>query len=283
MRRFLVAVTAMVIVLILAIVAYNVIDASLTLNDRERIAEEQVLQEATKIVNLSIRELTGDSEGGSTLESVDFLKYLNVELLAQSMTDSKVLYGFITEFLAPLYGIDSILISVDGQAVASRLPEGVGVGDFPAPQPGEETRSLDRLGSKRGHFVAWFLPMELGGAGAVITVVLDRTEEIDTIQGSFDQARRNLLIRQLVAGVIALVLALIIVLVGIRLLAGTYITGPIRQLSETARGIVEGTFTGKVEVTPDSDYAEIQSLLQSGQAIITRVEREIEQGSDDEA
>jgi len=63
MRRFLTAASVTVVLLIIAIVTYNIIDASLTLNNRERLAQDEVINEAKNIANLSLDKIYNPSGG----------------------------------------------------------------------------------------------------------------------------------------------------------------------------------------------------------------------------
>ncbi len=282
MRRFLTWASVMVVLLIIAIVAYNIADASVTLNHQEKQAEEQVINEAKNIVDLSIEEIY--NPGGSVGEASNaFLQYFNPQIVQSYLTgDPKPVYGLMIDVLLPLYGIDTAVIVSNGQVVGSRLPEGVNPQDFPTPQPDEQSRIVDSFAGRQGHFLVWFVPLQVSitGETAEITAVIDRTDEINRIASDFSQARRNLILRQILVGIAAIIISLLIILVGLRLLARKYITGPINQLSTAADGIMDGTFKGDVEVNPESDYSSIQSLLQSGQAIISRIDREMEGNPD---
>ncbi len=282
MRRFLAAASIMVVLLILGIVAYNIVDAYLTLNNREKQAEGQVLNEARNIVNLDVDKIYNPG-GALGQASAAFLQYFNPSLVQSYLAgDPGPLYGLVMDVLVPLYGIDTAVITVDGQVVKSRLPEGITAQDLPAPQPGEQSRIVDSFGAMQGHFLVWYVPFAIPGSAqtALITAVIDRTQEIESIHSEFDRARRNLVIRQVSVGIAAVLISLAIVLIGLRLLARKYITGPINDLGRTANEIMDGSFQGKVEVNPESDYSSIQSLLQSGQAIIARIDRDLEEKPD---
>ena len=283
MRRFLTAASVMVVLLIIGIVTYNIIDASLTLNNREQLAQDEVINEAKNLANLSLDKIYNPSGGTAGPAPAAFLKYFSPDLVAGYLAgDPAPLYGLIVDVFVPLYGIDAALITSNGQVVGSHLPEGVTPQDFPAPAPGEQSKVVDSFGSQNGHFLVWYVPLQLlqPGQSAWVTAVIDRTDEINRIQSEFNQARRNLLIRQLLAGIAAILISLLIVLIGLRLLARKYITGPINELGSTASGIMDGTYHGKVEVNSESDYAAIQSLLQSGQAIITKIDNALEENPD---
>ncbi len=282
MRRFLTAASVMVVVLIVAIVVYNIIDASMTLNNREKLAQSEVINEAKNIANLSLDKIYNPS-GESALASAQFLQYFNPELITRYLAgDPSPLYGLIIHVFVPLYNIDAAMITSNGQVVGSHLPEDVSPQDFPAPAPGEQSKIVESFGAKNGHFLVWYVPLQLQQPGqtALITSVIDRTDEINHISSEFEQARRNLFIRQILAGIAAIIISLLIVLVGLRMLARKYITGPINQLGDTATGIIDGTFKGEVEVNPESDYSSIQSLLQSGQAILSKIDAEMEEKPD---
>ena len=51
-----------------------------------------------------------------------------------------------------------------------------------------------------------------------------------------------------------------------------YITGPIEELAATSHQIMEGTFEGEVKVAEDSDYVDIQRLLQSGKVLMEKMD-----------
>ncbi len=99
-----------------------------------------------------------------------------------------------------------------------------------------------------------------------ITAVINRTGEAHRIESEFQYSRCNLPISQLLAGIAAVLTSLAILLIGIRLLARMYITDPINELGTAAQSIMDGTNQGKVEIDPESDYAPIQSPLQSCEA-----------------
>ncbi len=282
MRRFLTAASVMVVILIIALVFYNIMDASITLNHQEKAAEDQVLNEAKNIVNLSIDKIY--NPGGAVGQASNaFLQYFNPQIVTSYLAgDPRPVYGLLTDVLMPLYGIDTAVIYADGQLVGSRLPQGVTTQDFPTPEPGEQSRIVNSFAGRSGHFLVWFVPLQvaISGSTAEITAVIDRTDEVNRIASDFSRARRNLLIRQILVGIAAILISLLLVLVGLRLLAGKYITGPITQLGNTATGIMDGTFKGEVDVNPESDYASIQSLLQSGQAIISKLDRDMEENPD---
>ena len=282
MRRFLTAASVMVVLLILAIVTYNIIDASVTLNNREQKSQEEVINEAKNIANLSLDKIYNPS-GESALASATFLKYFNPDLVASYLAgDPSPLYGLIVDVFVPLYSIDAALITANGQVVGSHFTQGVSPQDFPPPAPGEQSKIVESFGGKNGHFLVWYVPLQLlqPGQTALITAVIDRTDEINRIQSEFHQARVNLLIRQILVGIAAIIISLLIILIGLRLLARKYITGPINELGAAASGIMDGTYEGKVEVNPESDYASIQSLLQSGQAIISKIDKDLEENPD---
>ena len=102
-------------------------------------------------------------------------------------------------------------------------------------------------------------------------MISDRMAEITAVHNTFTTERNNLVKRQLIVGAVAVLVAIALALLGVRFLSRRYIAGPINRLLNTARHVMEGGHKDPIVVTPESDYAPLEALLQSGQ-ILRRME-----------
>ena len=234
MRRFLAIVSVIVAVLIIAIVAYTTLDGARTLaRDRER-AEAAVLAEAESVINLTLFQ-TSQSQPQDPQRSTRALTYFNPQLLQTYQAgDTSMIFGLLMDVFAPLYGVNTQLITVDGGVVKSSLPEGVQPEDFPPPIEGERFQVVDQLGPLQGHFIAWYidLTVPVTGQKATVTWIIDRTDEINRIESDYNRERSSLITREVSIGGGILILSLIIVLLGVRLLSRKYISGPMSRMQE---------------------------------------------------
>lgn len=103
-------------------------------------------------------------------------------------------------------------------------------------------------------------------------MISDRTAEINAVQNTFTTERNNLVKRQLIVGAVAVLISIALALLGVRFLSRRYIAGPINRLLNTARHVMEGGYKDPIVVTPESDYAPLEALLQSGQTILRKME-----------
>lgn len=102
--------------------------------------------------------------------------------------------------------------------------------------------------------------------------MLDRTSQMKAIDDYYAGERSNLIKKQLLIGLIGLVLALAICLVGLRLLTRHYITKPIDELKHVSRELMEGNLEAEVVVDEKSDFADLQRLLQSGKLLLGKMD-----------
>jgi nitrogen fixation/metabolism regulation signal transduction histidine kinase len=56
------------------------------------------------------------------------------------------------------------------------------------------------------------------------------------------------------------------------MLTRRYITAPIEELADASHRIMEGNFEGEVKISEESDYADIQRLLQNGKILMDKME-----------
>ncbi|MGQ9474630.1 MAG: hypothetical protein ACUVRX_07570 [Actinomycetota bacterium] len=139
---------------------------------------------------------------------------------------------------------------------------------------------LDRLGDREGFFISVFNPGDLGvfglEAGKIYAnMIMDRTEELASIEDYFHRQRRGFLARLFIAAGLAPLLFLPLGTFGLRYFTRKYVTRPIEEINRQAREIMEGTFAGEVEIDERSAYAPLRALLRSGQKVLHRMEKEL--------
>ncbi len=269
MAKFLLAVMAMLALLVIGLVAYNTVDATRTLN---RSLEETKQQ----IVNETVNTIQINSAGVANLAQIPGIsQYFSPSFVTSYATgDLQPVYNLLAYLSRPLFDVEAVEVYVGGNQVASSMAQGLNLSDLPeAPAPGQHTE-LSHLGTQQGYFVSCSVPITLPGTKvtALLTMVSDRTTEMSAAQATFTAERNNLVQRQLIAGGVALFVAVALSLLGVRFLSRRYIAGPIGRLLVTARHIMEGAYDEPVEVTPQSDYAPLEALLQSGQTILRKME-----------
>lgn len=243
MRRFLMIVSAILVLLILGIITATTLDSLVSLNRARQNAEEQVLNEAKSIANNSVSTLNTQTANSGL---VALGRVLNPVLLqAYAAGDASVAYNLILDIVGPIVGTYAQLMTLDGRVVGSRLPEGMTAEDFPPPVPeGQEpqynpnskqwlyVQVVDDLGPQQGHFVAWSVTVDIVGKTTWLQWIFDRTSEIDAIDANFEQARSSLIWRQISIGLGALLLSLFVVLYAIRLLSKKYISNPMSKMQD---------------------------------------------------
>ncbi len=261
MRRFLTIVSLIVGTLIIAVVAVSTLSSIGTLQRNRQKAKDQVINQSLAFGGLSMEQMPIPWVGQPPDRVAKAVAYFDpAKVAAVGAGDSAVLYGVVVDFFGLLYGINAQLITLDSQVMAGYFPEGVSEEDFPPPIEGQSYQVVDHFGAQQGHFIAWYIPMTVKpDLHPMITWIIDRTTEFDQIESSFISDRNSLVVRQLIIGGAALLLAFLVIIFIFRYLAKRYIIGPIAAISTTAQGIMNGTFTGEVVVDSRSDYAALQS------------------------
>ncbi len=269
MTKFLIAVTAMFVLLVTALAAYNTLDATRTLNRSLEKTEEQIVNEAVATIEINSTGLANFADIPGIYD------YFSPSFIASySAGNLQPAYNLIAELARPLFDVEAATVSVGTVQVASSIAADVKPADLPAPPAPGKHEVLDHLGARRGSFVSCSVPLQLPGTDTVInvTMIRDRTAEMAAVQAAFTNERDNLVRRQLIIGAAGVLLSVGMALLGIRFLSRRYITGPINRLLSAARRIMEGSYEEPVTVTPESDYAPLEALLQSGQTILRKME-----------
>ncbi len=267
MRNFLLLVSALVVVLIVAVILYTTFDSINRINrDAER-AKENVEQSLVDFYVESTEASKGMYRNPVIIES------LNPNLMESfAEGDQTPMRDFLTALLRPVYTAEYVVYISEGDIVSSSLGKDVDESQLPTTMP-EDTGEiqyeiLDEFNGKEGYFFSVYLPF--GTEGEFMNLLIDRSEQIEAIDAVYEEEKSSLITRQITIGFVAIAVALLLSLLGVRYLAKRYITGPIDELAAVSHSIMEGTFEGEVAVEEDSDYADIQRLLQSGQIILDR-------------
>lgn len=280
MRKLMLAVSASVLVLVLAIIAYFMTDVVITTNRNIERNQEMVIEE-------SVQALARIEDNVSTLISDP---QLSLSLINQDMVNSllagdwEALYDFMVKFSVTFYPIDYIGVIRDGELVkygfSKKMAKGLQIeaSELPLQPYPDEYHKMDRFGNKEGYFVSKFFDIDvsmLGVKNFYVNMVVDRTEELAEARGYFQRQRNDLVLRLSIAAGIAVILSLLLTTLGLRYFTRKYVVKPIEELNRTAEEIASGEFEGDVVVDEGSAYAALQGLLRSGQKVLRRFEKEL--------
>jgi ethanolamine utilization protein EutA (predicted chaperonin) len=268
MRKYLIAITVLVTLLILAMTVYTTLDSVRRIDKELEMERERVTMQLVDYINTSLAEVavTGTTE---FMEGI-----INPELFnSANPADQLRILQFVMDMLRAQYSGDYLAFISDGVVLIESVKEGLDIPDLPSEMPEEGYEVLSELGGRKGTFISVFHIMELSPLrGTYVDLVVDRTEEFNAMEDFYSQEKSSLVTRQIVTGIIALAVALLITTLGVYFLTRRYITAPIATLTKTSHGIMDGTFEGEVEVVEDSDYVDIQRLLQSGKVLMEKME-----------
>lgn len=271
MRTFLVLVSVLVVLMVIGVVAFTTWDSVNRINEDAQREKDNVVQQLVDYFTVSTK-----AAGQLRFEKVIW-ESLNPEMLeAFAQGDVLPLFAFMVTILRPLYVADYASFVYGGEVQAYSAEEGIDVSDLPASLPAEseglQYEILDEFIGEEGYYISIYNPMTMPGhEGSFLNFMLDRTEQIKAVDAAYEEEKSNLITRQVVIGIIAVVIALLISTIGVYYLTKRYITGPIEELADTSHKIMEGTFDGEVEVQEDSDYADLQRLLQSGKRLLDKM------------
>ncbi len=275
MRKLMLAVSAATLALVLATIAYFLIDVILTTNrnierDKEIVIEQSVL--ALAEVGENISGMTGDTR---------MIGMFNQETIYDILGGNwEVFYDFIGDFAINFYPIEYIGVIRGDKLVSYRALKGVEIDPeaMPTSGPSEQYQVLNRFGDREGTFISFFYPIDLSMIGLEefrVNMVSDRTAEMAAVESYFKDQRNNLIARLAVVSAIAVALSLLITTLVLRFFTHKYVARPIEQLNRAAEEIAAGTYTGEVRVDESSAYAALQGLLRSGQKVLRRMDQEM--------
>jgi hypothetical protein len=279
MRQLIFAITVSTLVLVLAIIAYFMIDAIVTTNknidsDKQKMVEQSVssLNEMAKVADVSN---TGNPE---------MFKMFNPEMMQRILAgDMEFFYPFVANVVSTFSPIDYVGIIKDGEVVAykSRGNVPVDVKGLSTEPPQGNYETINQLGNKEGFFVSVFIPVDLSVIGQksiiYINLIADRTDQLAAIDSYFNNQKNSMIWRLSIVAIIAIIITILLTTLGLRYFTEKYVVKPIEELNRTAEAIMDGSFEGEVEYDESSSYAALQGLLRSGQRVLQKMDEEIKE------
>jgi len=277
MRGLILAVSLSVMLLVLAIIAYFMIDTIVTTNDNIDKNKQLVVEQTAK-------NLTDISENiNSLLSSTTIIGIFNPEYVEEFLENRD--YDLFNELAGKIalgfYPIDYIGVIRGGELTFYETKAGLDVDpdEMPVEPYESDYVALDTLGGEEGFYVSAFFPIDLSILGVEETVyinmIMDRSAEYEEVSEYFTDQRNDLIIRLSIAAAIAVILSLLLTTLGLRYFTRKYVVKPIEELNRTAEEIADGTFKGEVNVDEESAYAALQGLLRSGQKVLSRMDEEL--------
>ncbi len=270
MRNFFISVSALVAIVIAAVIIYSILDGAATI---KREAEDEKQRVIGQLANYVIESFNATQKLGTDPE---VMKTLDVKLIEEATKGNfQPLMNFTAQFLRNLYHFEYVAFVVDGKVVALNTREGLDISSFAIPisMPDSRYEVITELGDEDGYYVSMFAETVTPGLGRnqFANFVLDRTEQIKGLNDFYSSERSGLIKREIIGGIIGVLGTFILILIAVSYLTRRFITKPIEEISRISQQITEGTFEGEIVVDVDSDYAALQSLLQSGKKILDKM------------
>ncbi|MBC7231401.1 MAG: hypothetical protein H5T74_13555 [Actinobacteria bacterium] len=275
MRKLMVAVSAVTLALVLAVIAYFMVDVILTTNRNIERNKELVVEE-------SVFTLTGIGDNINAMSGdMRMAGMFNEKTMYEIIKGNwEVFYDFIGDFAINFYPLDYIGIIRGGRPVAYRTSSDFDIDpdDITTLPALNDYLTLDRIGDREGLFISILYPIDLSVIGLEefqINMIIDRTEAMRSVERFFRDQRNNLVARLTAVSIVAVALSLLITTLVLRHFTRKYVAKPIEELNRTAEDIIAGTHEGEVQVDEDSAYAALQGLLRSGQKVLRRMDEEM--------
>lgn len=277
MRSLLISVTASVLLLLLAIIAYFMIDVAVTTNRNIERNRELVIEQSV----LTLTRILDEVKGMTT--NAELFNLFNQDIVQDLLAgDMEAVYKFIVDFVTTVYPVDYVGVIADGKLVGYGESGGYDIepsGMVLEPVE-EEFDVIDELGDKEGLFISQFYDLDLKNLKLEpfsVNLIVDRTEEMAAVTDYFEDQRSDLLLRLSIAAAVAVILSILLTTVGLSYFTRKYVVQPIEELNKAAEDIAGGTYEGEVQVDPDSAYAALQGLLRSGQKVLSRMDEELKE------
>lgn len=270
MRRFLLSVTALVTILLAAVIIYATIDLVRRINDDMRREKDRVVIQLVDYFKGTLEAMTrtgSDPQYAKNLFREDLFS-------EEGLIASKALLDFLSTMQRQQFNADYLAYVSNGMVVSMSVAEGLNISqaDIPREMPDEPYELLREAGGRKGHFISFYSSFPMMGTGEeFITLMVDRTESINQLEALYRKDKENLVKRQVIAGLIILAVGAAVSALGVYRLTRRDITGPIEEVNRTAELIMEGSFQGEVEVDQNSDFASLQALLSSGKKILDKL------------
>jgi len=276
MRSLMLAVSLTTLLLVLAVIAYFMVDIIVTTNNNIEHNKQLVIDQSV----LALTEI-GENIGGMT-GNTRMIAMFNQGLMDDVLSGNwETFYTLIGDLGINFYPIEYIGVIRDGEVVAYKTDRNLEVdaSEMPTQKSQAAYETLDKLGDKEGFFVSVFYPIDLSIVGLdtfYVNMIVDRTDELAAVDMYFTDQRNDLILRLSIASVIAIMLTMLLTTIGLRYFTRKYVVDPIEELNRTAEKIADGTFEGEVVVDKESAYAALQGLLQSGQKVLSRMDEELD-------
>jgi HAMP domain-containing protein len=270
MRKFLVAISVLTVLLVVAVVFYITLTSIRRIDREMDTQKERVVLQLVDYFRTSLEEVAASVSNAETMEGI-----LDPDILySTDMDDQLTLLQFFSDVQRAQYAADYLVYISGGIVLASSVEDGLDISEFPRKMPVEGYEVLSELGGREGTFISVFSETELSPLvkDEFLNFAVDRTEQIEELEGFYADEKSSLIKGQVVTGAIAVAITLLLTALGAYYLTRRYITAPIEELAEASHRIMEGTFEGDVEVVEGSDYADIQRLLQSGKILMDKME-----------
>jgi len=276
MRKLILAVTVSTLILVLAVIAYFMVDIFISTGNNIEHNKERMVEESVRYLN--------DASELASMTNVDPSLYelFNQEMVRKAMLgDIETLYNMVVKVAISIYPLDYVGVVSDGKVTlfASKGGEEIDTEKMPVQPPEGEYEILDRLGDRKGFFVSVFAPVDLSIVGLkgtmYVNVIVDRTAELAAIDDYFTSQRNSLVLRLSVAAIIAIILSILLTTLGLRFFTEKYVVKPVEKLNRAAEAIMDGTFEGEAEYDEKSSFAALQALLRSGQRVLSKMDKQM--------
>jgi hypothetical protein len=271
MRRYLISVTALVVALLLVVIVYTTIDSVRRINREMDKEKTRVVEQLVDYFTTTMQALT------ATGQDTELMSVFREDLISPTDPAKRlVLLDFLTQMERKQFNADYLVYVSNGNVITKSVAPGLNITTFPSSLPDGNDKNyviLDELGGREGFFISVFAVAPLVGYGEeFMNFSVDRTDQMSALEKEYTDAKSDLITRQIIIGVIILLLGGIISALGVYYLTKRDITGPIEEINRISDQIMEGSFEGEVEVNRDSDFASLQALLSSGKKILDKLD-----------
>lgn len=277
MKRLIIAISISTLSLVMAIIAFFIIDVTVTANNN-------IKENKAKMIDQSVLLLKQISSNLLEIEkSFGLMKYFNKDLASQIAAGNlSILYEMAADMAITLYPVDYVAIINDGEIKEYGARDGMDIdpATMRSTPPDGGYEALDSLGDQKGFFVSVWYHADLGNLGIGqfdANLIVDRTKEATEIEAYFNHQRDSLLLGMLIAAGISIILTILLTTFVLRYFTRKYVVMPIEKLNRTAEEIADGSFQGEIEVDPHSAYAALQGLLRSGQKVLRKMDEEMKE------
>ncbi len=269
------AVSASALLLLLAIIAYFMMDVVITSNRNIERNKQLVIEQS----ELTLAKIAGNISG--MRKNPALLHLFNQDLIKDILDANLTVFNaFVGDFVISFFPVAYVGVVRDGEVAYHRTAPGVEVDatEMPGIPPADDYETMESFAGKEGLYISAFYHVDLSNlelGDFHVNMILDRSDEMADVEKYFEGQRNGLVIRLSVAAAIAVVLSLLLTTLSLRHFTRKYVAHPIERLNRIAEEIIDGTHEGEVQVDKDSAYAALQGLLRSSQKLLDRMEQEM--------